>query len=159
MNKTVAMFLLLIRCNIISSIKPRVYIKISRKTQCTGLTIKSWGWSVSIDIFCLCWEGVRKATTFSLTLRCYWIQWVCIYDCPSTLSRSPSRTEHDLPRKFALLSNFKYVWSSMYLWLCESIEPGWYKYSNIFVVDMFLYWSIIFTFICILFFNVLVALW
>lgn len=158
MNKTVTMSLSLIRCNIISSIKPKAYINISRKTECMDLTIKSWGWSVSIHIFCLCWEGMGEASTFALILRCYWIQWDCTYVCPSTLSRSPSRTVHDLPCKLALLSNFKYVWSSMYLWLCKSIEPGLYKYSNTFVVYMFPFWNIIFTFICIFFANVLVAL-
>lgn len=82
MNKTVTMSLSLIRCNIISSIKPKAYINISRKTECMDLTIKSWGWSVSIHIFCLCWEGVGEASTFALILRCYWIQWDCTYVDP-----------------------------------------------------------------------------
>lgn len=100
------MSLSLIRCNIISSIKPKAYINISRKTECMDLTIKSWGWSVSIHIFCLCWEGMGEASTFALILRCYWIQWDCTYVCPSTLSRSPSRTVHDLVNLlYCLISN------------------------------------------------------
>lgn len=156
MNKTVTMSISLIRCNIISSIKPKAYIKISRKTECTDLNIKSWGWSVSIHIFCLCWEGMGEATTFALILRCYWIQWVCTYECPD-----PHLEQYMIylvNLLYCLISNTYGYNVSMHLWLCKSIEPRWYNYSYIFVVNTFPYWNIMFTFICILFANVLVAL-
>lgn len=76
----------------ISSIKPEAYIK----TQFFLFPFVSGG------------EG--GATAILLTLPSEWIQWVCIYEGPNILLRSPSRTTNNLPRKFARLSTFRYIW-------------------------------------------------
>lgn len=83
----------------ISSIKPEAYIK----TQFFWFPFVSGG---------------GGAIAILLTLPSEWIQWVCIYEGPNILLRSPSRTTNNLPRKFARLSTFRYIWSFMFIWQC-----------------------------------------
>lgn len=83
----------------ISSIKPEAYLK----TQFFLFPFVS---------------GRGGATAILLTLPSEWIQWVCIYEGPNILLRPSSRTTNNLPRKFARLSTFRYIWSFMFIWQC-----------------------------------------
>lgn len=145
--------------NHISSIKPEAYIKNQsqnsiHRSRNKGTGMKCFNWYFLF----LLGGGRGEATTFF-----HWLYHVgecneLVFMLFRTPSSDPYLEQHII-YLFALLSTFKYIWSSLYVWLCKSIEPGLYKYCETCIGNLFQYLNIICTFICILFVNVLVTLW